>query len=158
MFDSGGIIRELELFDLNRVIELERKCFDEYNAYSSKQLTYLIKSANSCCLAEINNDFIRGFIIVLYKNRSNVAGIETLNVDPNFRGSGIGKKLLMSAEEEMHIKHIRTIRLEVSTANIPAIRLYEKSGFRKTAILKNYYKYQYFGTRNAFRMIKELTT
>jgi ribosomal protein S18 acetylase RimI-like enzyme len=158
MLDSRGFIRELELIDLNRVIELERKCFDEYNAYSSKQLTYLIKSANSCCLAEIKNDCIRGFIIVLYKNRSNVAGIETLNVDPKFRGNGIGKKLLMSAEEEMQVKHIRRIRLEVSTGNIPAICLYEKSGFRKTAILKNYYKHQYFGTYNAFRMIKELTT
>ena len=158
MLNSGGFIRELELFDLNRVIELERKCFDEYNAYSSQQLKYLIISANSCCLGEINNDFIRGFIIVLYKNGSGVAGIETLNVDPIFRGNGIGKKLLMSAEEEMYPKDIRRIRLEVSTGNIPAIRLYEKSGFRKTAILKNYYKYQYFGTHNAFRMIKELTT
>ena len=158
MFDSGGVIRELELFDLNRVIELERKCFDEYNAYSSKQLTYLIKNANSYCLAEINNDFIRGFIIVLYKNGSGVAGIETLNVDPIFRGNGIGKKLLIAAEEDMYLKAIRKIRLEVSAGNIPAIRLYEKSGFRKTAILKNYYKYQYFGTCDAFRMVKELTT
>ena len=158
MLDSGGLIRELELIDLNRVIELERKCFDEYNAYSSKQLRYLIKSANSCCLAELNNDCIRGFIIVLYKNGSGVAGIETLNVDPMFRGNGIGKKLLIAAEEDMYLKAIRKIRLEVSAGNIPAIRLYEKSGFRKTAILKNYYKYQYFGTCDAFRMVKELTT
>ena len=106
----------------------------------------------------MNNELIRGFIIVLYKNGSGVAGIETLNVDPIFRGNGIGRKLLIAAEKEMFTRAIRSLRLEVSTGNIPAIALYEKSGFRKTSILKNYYKNQNFGTNDAFRMTKELTT
>ena len=152
-----GIIRKIEISDLIKIVELERKCFSENNAYNPKQLRYLIKNANSNCLAETTKDFLRGFIIVLYKNGSGVAGIETLNVDPIFRGLGIGRKLIMAAEQEMYPKDIRRIRLEVSTGNLPAIKLYEKSGFRKTAILKNYYRNQYFGTNDAFRMVKELT-
>jgi len=151
-------IRKIELNDLNRIAELEKRCFNENNSYNIKQLKYLIKNANSSCLAETNNNLIRGFIIVLYKNGTKVAGIETLNVDPSFRGNGVGRKLLAAAEEEMYHKSIIKARLEVSSGNIPAIRLYEKSGFRKTAILKNYYKYQYFGTNDAFRMVKELVT
>jgi ribosomal protein S18 acetylase RimI-like enzyme len=152
------LLRKIELNDLNRIVELEQICFGKYLAYNPKQLRYLIKKANSYCLAEVDNDFIRGFIIVLYKNGSGVAGIETLNVDPIFRGNGIGRKLLITAEKEMYARAIRKIRLEVSTGNIPAIALYEKSGFRKASILKNYYKNLYFGTNDAFRMIKELTT
>jgi len=151
-------IRRVQLNDLNRIFELEKRCFNEQSSYNVKQLKYLIKNANSCCLAEICNNFIRGFIIVLYKNGTKVAGIETLNVDPIFRGNGVGKKLLVAAEQEMYYRDIRRIRLEVSSGNIPAIKLYEKSGFRKIAILKNYYKYQYFGTNDAFRMVKEILT
>jgi len=155
---ESGFIRKLEIDDLNRVIELERKCFSDCNAYNSRQLRYLIKNANSNCLAEAKQEVLRGFIIVLYKNGSGVAGIETLNVDPIFRGRGIGKKLLLAAEQEMYPKAIRRIRLEVSAGNIPAINLYEKLGFRKMAILRNYYKNSYFGTNDAFRMVKLITT
>jgi len=155
---ENSIIRRIELDDLNRIIDLENKCFNSNSAYSVKQLKYLIKDANSDCIGEINNDLIRGFIIVLYRKRSQVAGIETLNVDPIFQGKGIGKKLLYAAEEEMYNRSIRRIRLEVSTGNIPAIKLYKKSGFIKHSILTNYYKCQYFGTNNALRMIKELAT
>jgi ribosomal-protein-alanine N-acetyltransferase len=164
MSDSWSIImhsdllRKIDLNDLNRIVELERKCFGEQLAYTPKQLKYLINKANSYCLAEVDNELIRGFIIILYKNGSGVAGIETLNVDPIFRGNGIGRKLLIAAEKEMFSRAIRRVRLEVSTGNTPAISLYEKSGFRKTSILKNYYKNQIFGNNDAFRMIKELTT
>jgi len=151
-------IRRLELTDLNRVIELERLCFNENNAYNPKQLRYLIKNANSCCLAEGNKDLIRGFIIALYRNGCDVAGVETLNVDPNHRGIGIGKKLLLAAESEMYPRAIKRIRLEVSTGNKTAIKLYERSGFRINVVLKNYYIHQYFGSLDAFRMVKELVT
>ena len=157
IMDSGNI-RKIELNDLSRIIDLERKCFSKKNAYNTKQLRYLIVNANSNCLAEIANNIIRGFIIVTYKNGSGIAGIETLNVDPLYRGMGIGKKLLIFSEEEMYFRLIRKIRLEVSINNTPAINLYEKSGFRKISILKNYYKNEYYGTKDAFRMVKELTT
>jgi ribosomal protein S18 acetylase RimI-like enzyme len=95
---------------------------------------------------------------VLYKKGTEVAGIETLNVDPIFQGRGIGKKLLKAAEEDMYDYGIKKIRLEVSLYNISAINLYEKTGYRKKNILKNYYKITQYGTYDAYRMIKELST
>ena len=153
-----GIIRSITLCDLDKIVELERKCFNEYIAYTPKQLKYLITRAHSISLAEIKYDVLRGFIIVLYKNGSSVAGIETLNVDPMFQGNGIGKKLLSAAEVEIYSKGLDRIRLEVSIGNISAIKLYERSGFRKTAILKDYYLNKQYGSRDAFKMVKELTT
>jgi ribosomal protein S18 acetylase RimI-like enzyme len=153
-----GVIRKITSCDLNRIIELERKCFNEYVAYTPKQLKYLITMANSNCLAETIQETLRGFVIVLYKKGTVVAGIETLDVDPMFQGNGIGKKLLKAAEEDMYANGIKNIRLEVSVGNSSAIELYEKSGFRKIRILKNYYTYEQYGTYDAYRMIKELTT
>jgi ribosomal protein S18 acetylase RimI-like enzyme len=153
-----GTVRKIRLYDFDRIIELERKCFCKYLAYTPKQLEYLITRANSTCLTETLQDILRGFIIILYRNGSRVAGIETLNVDPLFQGGGIGTKLLNAAEKDMKYKWIKRIRLEVSIENKPAIRLYERAGFKKIKILKNYYNYEHNGTRDAYRMIKDLPT
>lgn len=153
-----GIIRSITLSDLDKIVEIERKCFNKFIAYTPKQLKYLITKANSLSLAEIQHDVLRGFIIVLYKNGSGVAGIETLNVDPMFQGHGIGKKLLSAAEIDMCSRGIDRIRLEVSVGNNSAIKLYERSGFRKIAILKEYYINKQYGSKDAFKMVKELTT
>lgn len=157
MLDSG-ILRKAEINDLQKIVEIENICFDYNIAYTTYQLKYLLTKANSHCLVEETDKNIRGFIIVLYNKRTKVAGIETLNVNPVYQGYGIGKKLLLGAEEDIFSKNIKKIRLEVSTGNIPAIKLYQKSGFRVSGILKDYYYHNHFGTKNAYRMVKELTT
>lgn len=155
---SSGVIRKITSGDLDRIIEMERKCFNKYVAYTPRQLKYLITMANSNCLAETIQETLRGFIIVLYKKGTVVAGIETLNVDPIFQGNGIGKKLIEAAEEAMYPNGVNKIRLEVSVGNVSAVKLYEISGFRKIKMLKNYYHYKQYGSYDAYRMIKELTT
>ena len=142
--------------DLPKVIELERKCFENLIAYSPYQLKYLITKANSNCLGECISEILRGFIIVLYKRGTRVAGIETINVDPEYHGNGIGKKLLIAAEDDMNKKGINKINLEVSTGNMRAIRLYEKYGYHVDTYLENYYRYNHFDTRDAYKMIKKL--
>jgi ribosomal protein S18 acetylase RimI-like enzyme len=149
-------IRRILPSDLPRIVDVENRCFTRQNAYSKRQLHYLISKANSCCLAEVENEIIRGYIIILYRKGSRVAGIETISVDPIYQGLGIGKKLLQAAEREMYPRLINRIRLEVSSGNIPAICLYEKFGFRTTMLLKNYYIYPYYGTNDAIRMVKYL--
>lgn len=151
-------IRKVTINDLSDIVSLEQKCFIGKSAYSTNQLKYLITQANSNCLIKKLNSKIQGYIIVLYRNKTSVAGIETLNVDPNYRGQGVGKQLLFAAEKDMTYRGIRKIRLEVTTGNNAAISLYNKSGFRVISILKNYYQNEQHGTRDAYRMIKQLTT
>ena len=133
---QSGTIRKINYIDLPKVIELERKCFENLLAYSPDQLKYLITKANSNCLGECNSETLRGFIIVLYKKGTKIAGIETLNVDPKYHGNGIGYKLLNAAESDMSTEGIKKIRLEVSTGNLNAIKLYKKFGFKKEEYLK----------------------
>jgi ribosomal protein S18 acetylase RimI-like enzyme len=58
----------------------------------------------------------------------------------------------------MYSRFIKKIRLEVSIGNISAINLYERLGFKKIALLKEYYNYKQYKTYDAFRMVKELET
>jgi ribosomal protein S18 acetylase RimI-like enzyme len=149
-------VRPASTDDFERIAELERACFEGALAYSRRQLRYLVFNANSTVLVETAGAVIQGFIIVLYRTGSSVAGVETVNVDPSYRKQGVARRLLAAAEKDTRKKGAKKIRLEVSTANHAAIALYEHAGFKKIGLLKNYYCYNHDGSRDAIRMIKEL--
>ncbi len=154
--DNHPVVRPAAFSDFERIVELERACFEGELAYSRRQLHYLVFSANSTTLVEESKGGARGFIIVLYRTGSSVAGIETVNVDPLCRKQGIGSRLLAAAEEDVRKKNAKRIRLEVSVTNQAACGLYEAAGFRRIGILKDYYHFLHGDSRDAVRMIKEL--
>lgn len=151
-------IRVASLKDLDAISKIEEACFDKNTRYSKRQLRYLITKANSICIVEKSDDILHGFVIILFRKGTRVAGIETLDVHPEFRGKGVALTLLKAAEEEIKKRGIERIRLEVSTGNTFAIRVYEKAGFAKVAFLKDYYKFSHCGSKDAYRMVKYLGT
>lgn len=56
--------------------------------------------------------------------------IHTLVVSPKYMKNGVGKKLMEFAKIYSLEQGIKTIRLDVSIHNTPAIALYEKCGYR----------------------------
>ncbi len=138
---DAGIVRTATIHDLNSIVGLENKCFDDTCRYSRRQLKYLLEQAHGFSLVELVGDTVRGFIIVLLRHGTTIASIETLNVDPTQRRKGIARRLLAEAESLVHLSNdIHRIKLEVSVNNSSAIRLYEAAGYKKTSILKGYYK------------------
>jgi ribosomal protein S18 acetylase RimI-like enzyme len=142
--------------DLDRIVTIEKNCFKPLQAYSKKQLRYLTTKANSLTLVECKDTDIRGFIIVLMRSGSNIAGIETISVDPTHQGKGIASRLLHSISENLVYRGLKYIRLEVSIGNLTAIQLYKKMGYNTLSVLPNYYHNEHFGSRNAYRMVKPL--
>ncbi len=143
--------------DLGAMVTLENICFPSHCAYSKQQLRYLSTQANGRCFVNEKDDHLRGFIIVLFRKGSCAAMIETLDVDPRCRGTGVGLSLLQAAEQEVRRRGVTKIMLEVSALNYPARRLYEKFGFVTTRYIRDYYLYAHQGTRDAIKMIKILT-
>ena len=150
-------IRHGYITDLESMAIIENRCFSAPCAYSKKHLRYLLTKADSTVLVETQDGTLRGFVIVLYRNKSQVAGIETLNVDPIYWGCGIGRSLLMAAEHEVRHHGGVLLTLEVSRGNMQAIHLYEKCGFSPKEYLPQYYQFPHQGTRDAIRMGKILT-
>jgi ribosomal protein S18 acetylase RimI-like enzyme len=99
---------------------------------------------------------IRGFVIITYHKRSLTSNIETIDVDPTYAKIGIGLRLLTFAEEDMRKRGKRWSQLEVSESNIVAFKLYSKAGYTLKERVKQYYRYEHGGTRDAMRMVKPL--
>lgn len=59
-----------------------------------------------------------------------VGSIQNVGVVPVHRGLGLGRALLLKSLEGYAALGMRTVRLEVTAANTPAVRLYESLGFR----------------------------
>jgi ribosomal protein S18 acetylase RimI-like enzyme len=60
-------------------------------------------------------------------------GIHYLAVDPLYRGRGIGQSLVVAGETLAHQQGVAEIQLSVDTDNVPAIGLYLRMGWQKSA-------------------------
>ena len=85
---------------------------------------------------------IMGFLI--YDDIFDRYEIEYIGVLEQYRNKGIGSKLMEYLKD-------KSISLEVDINNKYAIKLYEKYGFKKASIRKNYYN-----GNDAYLMIKEV--
>jgi RimJ/RimL family protein N-acetyltransferase len=59
---------------------------------------------------------------------------------PEFRGKGVGSKLLKAVLEHAKKFGLEKVELNVYTTNVPAIALYKKFGFEQEGLLKKYRK------------------
>ncbi len=87
------------------------------------------------------NNQLLGTLVYMEQERQKFKHIGILGgmyVHPEFRGCGIGKKLLASMLQNLQkIGHLYSLQLKVVTDNLPAIRLYESAGFSIWATEKN---------------------
>lgn len=58
---------------------------------------------------------------------------------PAFRRHGLGRRLMLVAEEHAHEMAGESLTLEVRTANAPAIAMYESLGYERVGIRRGYY-------------------
>ncbi|MBQ9734987.1 MAG: GNAT family N-acetyltransferase [Clostridia bacterium] len=79
------------------------------------------------------------------------ADIEGVVTDKKYRRKGVASALIEQAQSELLIKGVKRILLEVRESNIPAISAYEKQGFIRLSVRKNYYS----DGENAVVMVKE---
>lgn len=88
----------------------------------------LIRHAEVFVVKQSEEDF--GFIAFYANDHDHhCAFVSSIGVKPEFRGHGIGLRLLNRAVEVAREKGMRRIRLEVSLQNQAALRLYRKYGF-----------------------------
>ena len=125
---------------LDKLYQIEEQCFDQ-EAFTKRQIAYLLTDYNTIGLvAKANND-IAGFIIaqVEIENEILFGHIITVNVSPPYRRKGIAKKLFQEIESILKQKGITECHIEVREDNNPAIKLYEKLNYQKIGKLEKYY-------------------
>lgn len=87
------------------------------------------------------NKKIAGFIIFLVRHieddilsERNILFIDTLAVDEQYRGQGVGRQLLASVKMIKEKEHYDGIELQVNAKNINARKMYEACGFSEQSI------------------------
>ena len=131
------MIRRMEIKDADRVYEIENASF--FEPWTKKNL---IKELTSNSLLKHYVYELDGEIVGFYiaSKVLDLVEIFTIAVDEDYRKRGIGRELLSHLIEKSKESGAREIWLEVSVKNFKAIELYEKFGFEKDGIRKNYYQ------------------
>ncbi len=125
---------------LDKLFEIEEKCFDQ-EAFTKRQIAYLLTDYNTIALAAKANSDIAGFIIAQVEIEENLqyGHIITINVAPNYRRKYIATTLLQEMEKLLKGKGITECHLEVREDNNPAIKLYQNIGYQTMGKLEKYY-------------------
>ena len=125
---------------LDKLLEIENQCFDQ-EAFTKRQLAYLLTDYNSIGLVAKTDNGIAGFIIsqVEIENDTSYGHIITINVASPYRRKGIGSQMLQEIEKILKEKGVNECHLEVREDNHAALKLYLTSGYQKVAVLEKYY-------------------
>jgi [ribosomal protein S18]-alanine N-acetyltransferase len=143
-------VREYRLHDFDALYALDQACFSPAISYSRREMrTYLNAPGADCVVAE-NGGGIVGFCVTARGKKQ--AYIVTIDVAEARRKHGVGRALLIEAENRLAAKGVCLVALDTATDNVSAIAFWQKHGYRKIGIRKGYYP----DGRDAFAMIKTL--
>ena len=125
---------------LDKLFQIEEQCFDQ-EAFTKRQIAYLLTDYNTIALVAKANSDIAGFIIaqVEVEETLQYGHIITINVAPNYRRKHIATTLLQEMEKLLKQKSITECHLEVREDNHPALKLYQALGYQTIGKLEKYY-------------------
>jgi ribosomal-protein-alanine N-acetyltransferase len=129
------MIRTVKPEDLKNVYLIERLSFERpYPSSYLETLAYL--SPETFLVVSLNGHIVGYSASVL---RGSEGHIISIAVHPNYRGIGIGERLLRENVKQLKDLGAKRVILEVKVDNIQALNLYQKLGFKIVKTLKNYY-------------------
>ncbi len=140
--------------DIVDVEELEKRSF-EVGPYSREELVDLFNFPGAFNLLLYDGNRLAGYVVAVGLDEAS-ANIESIAVDPDLHGKGIGSVLLKGIEEEMVARGYRVCVLEVREKNDQAIGFYNKHGYRASEVLENFYSLNFKGSRHGLRLMKKL--
>lgn len=141
-YDSATDIDQLrrcviQLQDFERQIDSRlpsgESIADDYIA----QMTFRCQSCDGQILVAESDGVVAGYVLLLKRMQSDELHesdveyglIADLVVDEDFRGDGIGRRLMQAAESTAKTNGVRWLRVAVIAGNDPARKLYAASGF-----------------------------
>lgn len=132
------IIKPLEKEDVDRVSEIEAESFG--NHHWSKDSFY---SEISNKVAKYYTASLEDGLIVGYMGTWHIvdeAHITTIATSKDYLRNKVAECLIVKSLQDCYNEFIKYITLEVRVSNIPAIKLYEKYGFKSLGTRKGYYQ------------------
>ncbi len=126
--------RPMLLDDVPRIMEIELASYDF--PWTGGIFRDCIRVGYNCWVYEINNNIQAYGLISVAANEAHVLNI---CVAPEYRGQGIGRKMLRKLLEVAESKRVDSVFLEVRESNTAALTLYDQEGFNRIGLRKAYY-------------------
>jgi len=142
---GAWIIRPMSTDDLDAVVALERESEGAPHWTPTEYLACLEAPAESVlrrfALVALSNGALAGFAVLrlLAASGECEAELESIVVAAEWRGQGIGARLLTASMELARLHGAGRIDLEVRASNAAAIRLYARTGFLEIGHRRAYY-------------------
>jgi ribosomal-protein-alanine N-acetyltransferase len=130
------IIRRIKADDIYQIIVIEHSSFT--NPYPTDVLTFLYEKYPETFLVAEQGGTVLGYIAGIPSwKEGHIVSVATLS---SWRRKGIARQLVEELSMIFRELGKKRIKLEVRISNKAAINLYEKLGFEKQKIIKNYYE------------------
>jgi ribosomal-protein-alanine N-acetyltransferase len=142
-------LRRMRWWDVERVLSLERRLFpqDGWNAEQFWSELAGVPASRHYVVAELaagdhpspaGGPALLGYA-GLFATR-HTADVQTVAVDPNAQGAGVGAALLTALLDEARGRGVGEVLLEVRADNEAAQRLYARHGFERIGVRRAYYQ------------------
>ena len=117
---------------LDEVCEIEKNCFS--NPWSRQSLAEEIDNENAHFVVALIDGRVAGYMgLQIFSGEGYVTNVAVL---PEFRRCGVAKALIRACMKNK----MNFMTLEVRESNLPAINLYEKTGFERVGIRPDFYR------------------
>ena len=129
-------IRPFRLWDLGRILEIERASFPR-EAYEAALFRELYRDCGQFFLVARLGCRIAGYVV------TSVAGGEaelvSIAVDPAYRNRGVAGALMRRTLAALRRRKVAALRLMVRPGNAAAVAFYRRWGFQRTGYARHYY-------------------
>lgn len=145
--ESGELnpgIEKLTEADIETVIRIERKSFKSpwekkgFMNYAGRGDAFVVRTAQNV---------IVGYVLI--KRQGDTILLSKMAIDPEYRGKGFGKFIMIWTRKFATDQNARRLLLHVRPSNSEAIRLYKKAGFEVIGRKVGHYR---IGEKDAIEM------
>lgn len=138
--NPGFVIRPAKPEDIDALDALELAAFASDRA-ERRAIRHAISSPTISLLVAVGyGNALLGAATVERRRGARRARLTSIAAAPGQGGLGLGRALLAASEAEAVAHGYGALRLEVRADNAAAIRLYERTGYRRFAVASDYYE------------------
>lgn len=136
---SKTVIRPARLDDLDVIEALENRVFSG-DRLSRRSLRRYIGAPSALMLAAFSDAVFAGYALIGLRKGATVASLYSIAVDPDMGGRGLGRALMIAAEQGAAARGRTALTLEVRADNDGAVGLYERLGYERFDAIEDYYE------------------
>ena len=131
-------VNPLQKSDIDKVAEIEALAYGNHHWSKESFYSEINNKLAKYYTARVSTGEIAGYIGTWHI--VDEAHITTVAVHPDYRRKHIAECLIVKSLEDCYNEYIKYITLEVRVSNLPAIKFYEKYGFKSLGTRKGYYQ------------------